>query len=162
MITNNELKLQTFPALRIDPRLLLLGIKHQGGAQSSLKQAELVSTTTVPALDVTDAKVIDWCVICSSFFSRVMCLLYLCLNHQGGAQLSLKQSVPGSTPTGTAPGATASKVTGWCVICLLFFDVSSLHSAFDTGLTSEPFLTTLERHQQQGMCQGFVLNSQTT
>ena len=59
MITNNELKLQTFPALRIDPRLLLFVIKHQGGAQLSLKQAELVSTTTVPALDVTDAKVID-------------------------------------------------------------------------------------------------------
>ena len=58
MITNNELKLQTFPALRIDPRLHLFVIKHQGGAQLSLKQAELVSTTTVPALDVTDAKVI--------------------------------------------------------------------------------------------------------
>ena len=34
------------------------------------------------------------------------------LNHKGGDQLSLMQSVPRSTPTGTAPGATASKVTG--------------------------------------------------
>ena len=59
MIINNELKMQTCPALRIESRLLLFVIKHQGGAQLSLKQAELVSTATVPALDVTNAKVID-------------------------------------------------------------------------------------------------------